>query len=113
MSDLIIRFIVGGTAVCIFSVISDLFKPKTFAGLFGAAPSVALASLSLTVFKRGHVTGAIESRSMLIGAVSFLIYATFVSYVILRFRARAMPVAISALLLWLASALGLWYLTLA
>jgi Protein of unknown function (DUF3147) len=66
-----IRFVVGGFVVSAFSLISDLLKPKTFAGLFGAVPSVALASLALTVFKMGKHTAAIEARSMLIGGVAF------------------------------------------
>jgi len=32
--------------VSAFAVIGDLFKPKSFGGLFGAAPSVALATLA-------------------------------------------------------------------
>jgi uncharacterized membrane protein (GlpM family) len=83
LKDLIIRFIVGGFVVSLFSLISDLFKPKTFAGLFGAAPSVALASLVLTALKQTKGTAAIEARSMILGAVALLIYASVVSYMVL------------------------------
>ena len=48
MQEIVIRFVIGGLVVTAFSLISDVFKPKTFAGLFGAAPSIALASLGLT-----------------------------------------------------------------
>ena len=41
----LIRFLVGGAVVSVFALIGDLVKPKSFAGLFGAAPSVALATL--------------------------------------------------------------------
>lgn len=58
MSDLVVRFLIGGAVVSVFSVLSDLFKPKTFAGLFGAAPSVALASLGLNVLHEGASTFA-------------------------------------------------------
>jgi Protein of unknown function (DUF3147) len=104
-----IRFVVGGFVVVAFSLVSDLLKPKTFAGLFGAVPSVALASLALTVIKLGKDTAAIEARSMIIGGVAFLIYASSVSYVVLRFRAAVMPIALAFLLLWCAAAVGLWY----
>lgn len=53
MIDIIVRFLIGGLIVFAFSLVSDLFKPKTFAGLFGAAPSVALATLAPTVMKEG------------------------------------------------------------
>jgi hypothetical protein len=38
MGELLIRFCVGGFIVSAFALIPDLFKPKTFAGLFGSAP---------------------------------------------------------------------------
>jgi Protein of unknown function (DUF3147) len=109
LNELMIRFVVGGFVVSAFSLISDLFKPKTFAGLFGAVPSVALASLALTVFKMGKHAAAIEARSMIIGSVAFLIYARTVSYILLRFRAAAMPASLALLVLWFAAATGLWY----
>jgi len=112
LKDLVIRFIIGGFVVSLFSVISDLFKPKTFAGLFGAAPSVALASLVLTALKHSKEMAAVEARSMIIGALALFIYATFVSYLLLKFRLPALWASLSSLLLWLAAAAGLWSLLL-
>jgi hypothetical protein len=37
----IFRFIVGGVIVSLFAGLGGILKPKSFAGLFGAAPSVA------------------------------------------------------------------------
>jgi hypothetical protein len=45
--DLVIRFLVGGLVVSFFSMIGGALKPKSFAGLFAAAPSVPLATISL------------------------------------------------------------------
>ena len=42
MTEYLIRFLVGGVVVSAFSMLGDLLRPKSFAGLFGAAPSVAL-----------------------------------------------------------------------
>ena len=109
MTDIVLRFFVGGLVVSVFSVISDLFKPKTFAGLFGAAPSIALATLGLTVLKEGRQYAATEARSMILGAVALLAYAVVTSYIILRFRFTSMPVMLIGLLLWLGVASGLWY----
>jgi hypothetical protein len=53
MKELILRFLIGGTLVSAFALIGDLLRPKSFAGLFGAAPSVALASLALTIETEG------------------------------------------------------------
>jgi uncharacterized protein DUF3147 len=45
VSQILVRFLIGGVAVSAFAVLGDLLKPKSFAGLFGAAPSIALAAL--------------------------------------------------------------------
>ncbi len=108
ITDIAIRFCAGGLLVSAFTLISDLLKPKTFAGLFGAAPSVALASLILTVMRTGKDTAVIESRSMIVGAVAFLLYAVTVSYIVLRFRRSALTVSLTLLLFWLGAASGLW-----
>ena len=113
MGDLIVRFLIGGAVVSVFSLISDLFKPKTFAGLFGAAPSVALASLGLTVLHEGNAVASIEARSMVIGAVALLIYAASLSWLVLRFRLAALRAFLPGLLVWLAIAVAVWYAFLA
>jgi hypothetical protein len=37
--EFIFRFIVGGLIVSLFAVLGDVLKPRSFAGLFAAAPS--------------------------------------------------------------------------
>jgi hypothetical protein len=61
--------------VSFFAVIGDMLKPKSFAGRFGAAPSVALATLGLTIIADGKAYASIEARSMIVGACSFFVYA--------------------------------------
>jgi uncharacterized protein DUF3147 len=109
LKELIVRFLIGGLVVSAFSLISDLLKPKTFAGLFGAAPSVALASLGLTALIESRQVAATEARSMILGAAALLVYAASLAYVLLRFRRSALPFAFSGLVLWLAVATALWY----
>jgi uncharacterized membrane protein (GlpM family) len=62
MSDLVIRFLVGGLVVSLFAMLSDALRPKSFAGLFGAAPSIALATLGLTIHKNGRSYAALAFR---------------------------------------------------
>jgi hypothetical protein len=112
MGQLAIRFCIGGLVVSAFAILSDLLTPKTFAGLFGAAPSVALASVVLTVRTQGKAIAAIEARSMIIGALALLNYAALVSRILLRFRTAALKTALGGLLLWLAAAVGMWYVAL-
>jgi hypothetical protein len=75
MPEEITRFLAGGILVSAFALSGDLLKPKSFAGIFGAAPSVALATLALTIAKDGRDYVAIEARSMLAGAGALGLYA--------------------------------------
>jgi hypothetical protein len=47
MTEYVVRFLLGGVVVSAFSMLGDMLRPKSFAGLFGAAPSVALATLGI------------------------------------------------------------------
>jgi hypothetical protein len=109
MSDLLIRFLIGGVVVSGFALLGDVFKPKSFAGLFGAAPSVALAILGLTAATEGGCYAATEARSMLAGAIAFFAYASLVSWVLMRYRLKALLVTVCSIPLWLGVAFGLWY----
>jgi hypothetical protein len=113
MTDLLIRFVVGGLVVSLFALIGDMLKPKTFAGLFGAAPSVALATLSLTTRAQGHQYAATEAHSMMIGAAAFVLYALALASLMMRFRNSALWMSLSLLVVWVSLALGLWRMILA
>jgi uncharacterized membrane protein (GlpM family) len=108
LEELLLRFLIGGAVVSVFAVLGDLFKPKSFAGLFGAAPSVALATLALTVTTEGPEYVAIEARSMVLGAIAFFVYASCASWLMMRYHLRALAVTSSLILVWLFTALGLW-----
>ena len=51
--EYVIRFLAGGIVVSAFALLGDILRPKSFAGLFGAAPSVGLATLTLALLKQG------------------------------------------------------------
>ena len=106
--ELLLRFFIGGAVVSLFAILGDALKPKSFAGIFGAAPSVALATLTIAVITKGNEYAAVEARSMIIGAFAFLLYAYVVSKLMMQARWSALSVASLALGLWLALALGLW-----
>jgi uncharacterized membrane protein (GlpM family) len=106
--DLMVRFLVGGAIVSLFALIGDVLKPKGFAGLFGAAPSVAIASLALTIGTQGKLYAAIEARSMIAGAAAFLLYALGCLYFIGMRHLKAAPATVALLAIWVVSALGLW-----
>jgi len=109
MKEILLRFVIGGGVVSSFAILGDLFEPKSFAGLFGAAPSVALATLGLTVASSGGWYAATEGRSMIAGAIAFFLYAFCVSWMMARHKWKALAVTTSSILVWLGTALGLWY----
>ncbi len=85
-----------------------MLRPKNFAGLFGAAPSIALATLGLTIAHQGKAYAALEGRSMIAGAAAFFCYATLVSWLLLRNKGSALRVTVAAMPAWFAVAFGLW-----
>src|SRR5438552_105731 len=110
MKEILLRFLIGGAVVSAFALVGNLFKPKSFAGLFGAAPSVALATLGLAVASKGSLYAAVEARSMMVGAIAMFVYASFVSWVMMRYRLTAFMASLGAIVLWLTVAFGLWIL---
>jgi hypothetical protein len=105
--DYVIRFFAGGLIVSAFAILGDILRPKSFAGLFGAAPSVALATLVLAILTEGNAYVATEGRSMFLGALALSVYCILVCQLLMRFRWSAIVAAGSALILWLVVALGL------
>ena len=108
LEELVIRFLIGGATVSAFAVIGDLLKPKSFAGLFGAAPSVALAALALVIATKGSAYTAIEARSMMAGAVAFFLYTASACWLMMRRNSPALLTAAALIPLWFAAALALW-----
>lgn len=109
LNEVVLRFLVGGIIVSAFAVLGNLFKPKSFAGLFGAAPSVALATLALTVTKNGARYASLEARSMLAGAVAFFCYSIVVVLLLKRRQFPALAATLSSTAVWFGVAFGLWF----
>jgi hypothetical protein len=109
MVQLLFRFLVGGLIVSFFAALADVLKPKSFAGLFGAAPSVGLATLALTIAADGKSYAATEARSMAAAAIGVLAYACVASRLMMRYRWGALASSASALALWFAISFGLWF----
>jgi hypothetical protein len=108
MAQLVFRFLAGGLIVSLFASLADVLKPKSFAGLFGAAPSVGLATLALAVIADGKIYASIEARSMTAAAFAFLAYACIACRLMMRFRWRALPATVVTITVWMAISFGLW-----
>ncbi len=110
--ELVVRFLVGGLLVSIFAVLAEIVRPKTFAGLFGAAPSVALATIGITLIEKGKAYAALEARSMILGAIAFFLYASAASWLLMRYKPPALAATIGLLPVWFGASLGLWFFVL-
>lgn len=111
MSEYVIRFLIGGAVVSAFSMLADVLKPKSFAGLFGAAPSVALATLGIAIYQHGAGYAGSQSKAMMAGAAALMVYSVFVCQLLMRTRMRALPASLLSIVVWLTAAFGLWALS--
>jgi glucan phosphoethanolaminetransferase (alkaline phosphatase superfamily) len=110
MTEYVVRFLVGGAVVSAFAMLGDVLRPKSFAGLFGAAPSVALATLGIAVYQHGAGYAAQQSRSMMAGAVALALYSIVVCHLLVRARLSAAPATLLSLIVWLIASVGLLFL---
>ena len=106
MGELGLRFLIGGTIVTSFAVLGEIFRPKSFAGLFGAAPSIALATLLITLARKGAPFAAVEGRSMIVGAFALAAYSWVVCVLLKKFLLSSWTATMAALVVWFAAALG-------
>lgn len=93
----LLKTVVGGVFVVLFSALGDALNPKAFAGLFSAAPSVALASLLVTTMTGGPSSAALSSRGMVAGAVGMIAYCVAAAGLVKRFGA-----GMGSVLAWIA-----------
>jgi len=70
-----IRVVVGGALVVAFAMLGDMLKPKMFAGLFGAAPSVATASLLVSGLAMSASKDEKYATGMIAGAIGLVAYS--------------------------------------
>ena len=109
MKLIMIRFLIGGISVSTFALLGDVFKPKSFAGLFGAAPSVALATLALEVVFEGRESAAVQTTSMMASTIALFCYSSFVSWIMMHRPRRTILVTVFALPVWFIVSFALWW----
>jgi hypothetical protein len=110
--DLPVRFLLGGLVVSLFAVLGDALKPRTFAGIFAAAPSVALASLFLSHSAKGPTYVSTEGRSMMAGAVALFAYSAASSWAVRKDVVTPWLAALGLWAVWFSVAAPLWYVLL-
>ena len=90
-----------------FATLGDILRPKSFAGLFGAAPSVALVTLGIALHQHTPGYVALQSQAMMAGAIALAAYSVVVSHLLMRVQLRAFPATMISFVVWLVVAFGL------
>lgn len=109
MEEFVLRFLIGGAVISAFALLGDVLRPKSFAGLFGAAPSIALATVGMTISHHGKEYAAIEARSMVLGAIAFCVYAYAVCQALVHLRRSTMATTLVLMPVWLGVSLCLYW----
>lgn len=103
--EVALKALAGGLLVLAFAALSKVLKPERFAGVFSAAPSVALGSLAVTLVFTGAKDLPAIGSGMAVGAAAFVVYCLATAPLVRRFGAWQGSAA--ALLIWAAiAALG-------
>lgn len=104
---LALRGLAGGVFVVVFAVVGEVFTPKAFAGLFAAAPSVAVASLIITITTEGSKRAHQDAVGMVVGGIGMAACCVVAAVAIPKLRATGGSAA--AWGAWGAVALGLYW----
>jgi uncharacterized membrane protein (GlpM family) len=99
----------GGLFVVVFALVAETLRAKRFAGLFAAAPSIALANLLVVAIADGESEALASADGMLIGAGAMS--AACLAGTLLVRRANALRSSAALCVLWLLVAVTA-YLTL-
>jgi uncharacterized membrane protein (GlpM family) len=102
IAEVALKALAGGLFVLGFAGLAQMLSPKRFAGVFSAAPSVALGSLLVTAAFKSNDDVALAGHGMLIGAGAFTVYC--VAAVPLLRRWGTWRGSLAALLVWAISA---------
>src|SRR2546423_12874772 len=84
---LAVKGLAGGCLVVAFALLSECLSPKRFAGLFGAAPAVALAGLTIVLLDKGAHDAHQQAVGMLAGCAGMIVYAAATIPLLRRLRA--------------------------
>lgn len=73
--SVLVKALAGGALVVLFALLSESLAPKRFAGLFGAAPAVAIAGLAVTLVSKGVLDARDGTLGMVAGSAGMAAYA--------------------------------------
>jgi hypothetical protein len=101
-----LKGLIGGSVVVVFAAIGEVLRPRGVAGITSAAPSIAIASLGVTVVATGATVAADQSLGMVAGACALVVWCLCGLDSVKRFG--AVKGSILATAAWAVVAIGLW-----
>jgi Protein of unknown function (DUF3147) len=104
---LAVRGLAGGALVVVFALIGEVVTPKAFSGLFSAAPSVAVASLAITIVAENPVKARQASTGMVVGGVAMVVCCVLAAAAIPRIG--SLRGSLAAWVGWAGLDLGLYW----
>jgi uncharacterized membrane protein (GlpM family) len=104
--SIVAKTVLGGALVLVFAALSETLKPKRFAGILAAAPSVAIAGLAVGSATKGPADQAHAAQTMIAGALALAVYAAVAVWALRRFGTGKGAVVSSVA--WIAVAAGLY-----
>lgn len=107
---IVLKGLAGGSFVVLFAAVGEIVRPRGLAGISSGAPSVALASLLVTVLTVGVASARNQALGMVAGAAALVVWCLAGTETVKRFGALRGSVAATAV--WFSAACGLWAVTL-
>ncbi len=101
---LLVKALVGGLGVVAFAAVARMARPNRFAGLFCAAPSVAVGSLAVVVLVSGQRDGVHAAQGMIVGAAALVVACLVGALVAKPADGSALPISAVTSVAWLAAA---------
>ncbi len=100
------RGLLGGLLVMAFAVIGEATEPKRFAGIFAAAPAVAIAGMTFTVLGDGDHALAQSGLGMIAGSAALVAYCLLAVPLVRSWG--ALKGSVSAVVAWVLAAGACW-----
>ncbi len=85
--EIVLKALLGGALVLAFAMLAETLSPKRFAGVFAAAPTIAIGSLAITLGFSGSSDARRACAGMVAGAAGFVAYCSLAPHVVHRFGA--------------------------
>ncbi len=106
LGSLALKALVGGALVVVFSLVGESIRPRRLAGVTSAAPSIALASLAITLVASGVASARSLSLGMIAGAIALTAWCLVGATLVRRFG--ALKGSAGATGVWCVVAFALW-----